>query len=262
MPIEFHCPSCQAKIRTPDNSAGRAARCPKCSTVITIPGASATGAPSAPSPLPGFNPPPKSPGSPLGTPSPLGAPAGNPLGAPPGAIPNPYGDKPSSPFAGSTNPYAPPSAAASQSYFQPMQLPRATREQVASWLLGPAIGITVVSVIGIGVMALAGLGMAIDPDPNAALNEAPQDPAERAGFYAGYYGFIFMYFVFGLLTRILQIVGAISLFRVRGYSLAMTAAICAVLPCDLYCCLGSLPFGIWALIVLNKPEVKAAFQLP
>jgi predicted Zn finger-like uncharacterized protein len=258
MPIEFNCPSCQAKIRTPDNSAGRSARCPKCSTVLTVPGASSASAVSSGSSAPpGFSSPPAV--NPLGAPSgnPLGALPGNPLGTPPsGSIPNPFGDKPHASFGSSPNPYAPPSAAASQGYFQPMQPVRGSREQVRPWLLGPAIGITVVSAIGLVFMSMVVLGMAVDPD--AIFNEAPQDPAERAGFY----GFFVVYFIGGLLTRLLQIIGAISLFRVRGYGLAMTAAICAMLPCDVYCCIGSLPFGIWALIMLNKPEVKSAFQLP
>lgn len=38
------------------------------------------------------------------------------------------------------------------------------------------------------------------------------------------------------------------------------AAILAMIPCVSPCCLLGLPLGIWALIVLLKPEVKAAFQ--
>jgi hypothetical protein len=39
----------------------------------------------------------------------------------------------------------------------------------------------------------------------------------------------------------------------------MTGAISALIPCEVYCWIPSLPFGIWALIVLNNAEVKAAF---
>ncbi len=35
----------------------------------------------------------------------------------------------------------------------------------------------------------------------------------------------------------------------------------AMIPCVSPCCLLGLPLGIWALIVLVKPEVKAAFQI-
>jgi hypothetical protein len=38
----------------------------------------------------------------------------------------------------------------------------------------------------------------------------------------------------------------------------MVASVVAMLPCQC-CCLFGLPFGIWALVVLNKPEVKSHF---
>lgn len=250
MPIEFSCPSCQAKIRTPDNTAGKSARCPKCSTVITIPSPSGAG-----SPPPGFSQPPAQwpPANPLG--APLGAPAGNPLGAPPpGASPNPFGDRQAGSFGPApVNPYAAPNPIGAYGQYKP---PAISREAVRPKLLGPAIGLTLFSVLGLGFMSMVALGMAIDPD--AILDEAPQDPAEQAGFY----GFFFVYFIGGLLTRLIQIAGAIALFRVRWYGVAMAGLICALLPCDVYCCIFCLPFGIWGLIVLNNPQVKAAFQLP
>ena len=33
-----------------------------------------------------------------------------------------------------------------------------------------------------------------------------------------------------------------------------------MVPCISPCCLLGLPFGIWALSVLNKPHVQAAFK--
>ena len=38
------------------------------------------------------------------------------------------------------------------------------------------------------------------------------------------------------------------------------ATIIAMVPCISPCCLVGLPIGIWALVVLMKPEVKAAFR--
>jgi hypothetical protein len=39
----------------------------------------------------------------------------------------------------------------------------------------------------------------------------------------------------------------------------MAAAIMAMIPCNC-CCLLGLPFGIWALVMLMKPEVKSQFS--
>ncbi|MDY7229164.1 hypothetical protein [Hyalangium rubrum] len=55
------------------------------------------------------------------------------------------------------------------------------------------------------------------------------------------------------------IFGAIKMKGLQSYGLAMAASIVALLPCCPCGCIG-LPAGIYALIVLNKPEVKAAFQ--
>jgi len=38
----------------------------------------------------------------------------------------------------------------------------------------------------------------------------------------------------------------------------MAGAVVAMLPCQC-CCLLGLPAGIWALVVLNKPEVNSQF---
>jgi hypothetical protein len=45
----------------------------------------------------------------------------------------------------------------------------------------------------------------------------------------------------------------------RSYGFAFAAAILAMIPCLTPCCVLGLPFGIWALVVLNKPEVKSQF---
>ena len=55
-----------------------------------------------------------------------------------------------------------------------------------------------------------------------------------------------------------QIGGAVSMLRLRGYPWAGAAAILATIPWSPSWLLG-LPFGIWTIIVLGKPEVAEAF---
>jgi hypothetical protein len=52
--------------------------------------------------------------------------------------------------------------------------------------------------------------------------------------------------------------GALKMLRMENRSLAIAACIVALLPCSC-CCFFGIPFGIWGLIVLNKPEVKSQF---
>jgi hypothetical protein len=48
--------------------------------------------------------------------------------------------------------------------------------------------------------------------------------------------------------------------KLSNHGLAMAAAIVAMIPCFSPCCLLGLPFGIWALVMLNKPEVRSQFS--
>jgi DNA-directed RNA polymerase subunit RPC12/RpoP len=66
--------------------------------------------------------------------------------------------------------------------------------------------------------------------------------------------------LFGLALSILVLVGALKMKNLEGYSLAVTSAVLALIPCTSPCCLLGLPCGIWALIALNDSAVKAAFR--
>jgi hypothetical protein len=48
--------------------------------------------------------------------------------------------------------------------------------------------------------------------------------------------------------------------KLSSYGLSLTTAIVVLIPCFSPCCLLGLPIGIWALVVLNKPEVKSQFR--
>ena len=57
------------------------------------------------------------------------------------------------------------------------------------------------------------------------------------------------------------VLGGLKMRASSGYQLAMAAAVIACVPCCFSgcCTITSLPAGIFALIMLTKPEVKAAF---
>ncbi|HMJ91646.1 MAG TPA: hypothetical protein VK530_17625, partial [Candidatus Acidoferrum sp.] len=59
----------------------------------------------------------------------------------------------------------------------------------------------------------------------------------------------------------LMIFGGLKMRKGQSYKLAQTASVLAMIPCTASCCcVVGLPIGIWSLILLNKPEVKAAFE--
>jgi hypothetical protein len=64
-----------------------------------------------------------------------------------------------------------------------------------------------------------------------------------------------------LLANAGVVVGALMMRSLKGYPLAMMAAIVSAIPClfTSCCCITSMPAAIWALVVLMKPEVRAQF---
>lgn len=56
------------------------------------------------------------------------------------------------------------------------------------------------------------------------------------------------------------IFGGVQMLRARRYFIALWAAILALIPLTSVCCIPGIPIGIWALIVLRHPEVRAAFE--
>lgn len=165
-------------------------------------------------------------------------------------MPNPFAPKPAAPFsAPNLNPYAAPGPAFHQGFYQ-----SPTRESVRSQLLGPGIGMIAGALIALAYVAITVVMMIVNPN---LLGKVPDDPAERAGYWAGAGGVL----VIGTIAYTLELVGGICLVMCRNRTLAMTGAIAGLIPCNV-CCVVGFPFSIWALVVLNKPEVKAAFQQP
>jgi uncharacterized membrane protein len=67
--------------------------------------------------------------------------------------------------------------------------------------------------------------------------------------------------VLGVVIAIVRLIGAFKMMKLQSYGFAMATAILTLIPCtNTCCCLLNIGAGIWALVVLAKPEVKAAFQ--
>lgn len=56
------------------------------------------------------------------------------------------------------------------------------------------------------------------------------------------------------------LIGAIQMKRRKSYRLAFAAAVVASIPMVGPCCIVGIPFGIWAIVVLLKPEVQQSFS--
>jgi hypothetical protein len=61
-------------------------------------------------------------------------------------------------------------------------------------------------------------------------------------------------------VSVVVILGAVAMLLGKARGLAMAGSIAALVNLGNCCCLLGLPFGIWALVVLSRSEVRDAFQ--
>ena len=122
----------------------------------------------------------------------------------------------------------------------------------------PAILLAVMSGLGAAtslvIFFVALLGVAVGGRPPEGMEEA-----ERVGFAFGQ-AFAVAFWLVGAGVGGVILLGAIQMSRLRSYGLAMTASILAIIPCVWSCFIVGIPLGIWALVVLRRPEVRAAFR--
>jgi serine/threonine protein kinase len=114
----------------------------------------------------------------------------------------------------------------------------AARREVA----GPALGLLLSSGLGLFVWAILWASVGLDPPT----------PLWR---YANLTAFLI------LPVALAQALGAVLLLRLRGYPLAATASILAMIPWSPAFVI-SLPLGIWTCIILGKPKITEAFLDP
>ncbi len=133
--------------------------------------------------------------------------------------------------------------------YEPQPRRRGGRRRAAQAAKAPAIALTIVGGLGLlyglinVVSVLAGRGLQFAPAGNPA--------AFRAGLIVGA--------TLSLIWGIVVTLAGVMMLTMKSYGTAMTGVIFAMLPCNPGCLLG-LPFGIWGLVVLNRPEVKRAFE--
>ncbi len=124
---------------------------------------------------------------------------------------------------------------------------------------GPAIGLLVTAIIGIvlGLFSLLGnvFGIGMSGLQNIGGGSGATDRYMQ--YMSGGLGIVFA--IIGLAISGFIIWAALQMKQLRNWNMAVAASIVAMIPCIGPCCIIGLPIGIWAIIVLMKPEVKAAF---
>lgn len=122
---------------------------------------------------------------------------------------------------------------------------------------GPAIFLLVLAILdvlassaGIGLMTLGHTPMTFP-----GMSSESAELQEKIGFM-----FSLPTYILGVILAVLRLIGSIKMMNLQSYGLAMTAAILTLIPCGTCCCFLNIGAGIWALVVLAKPEVKSSFH--
>jgi len=124
-------------------------------------------------------------------------------------------------------------------------------------LNGPAIGLIVTAVLGF-IANLFALGWNIAEPKGEPVPNLDPELQRIIQTWSGTLGIVSA--IIGIVVAGFVLYGALRMKKLEGYAWAMTAAILALIPCVSPCCVIGLPIGIWALIVLLQPEVKAQFH--
>ena len=133
------------------------------------------------------------------------------------------------------------------------------RDAALKGVKGPAIALIITAGLGVAYYGFSGLFTVVTGSVMFHQEMPPNIPPEMQAFVRGMQGPLAG--VISLVIAALNgfvLFGAMKMLRLQNHGLATVASVAAMLPCQC-CCLFGLPFGIWALVVLNKPEVKSQF---
>lgn len=125
-------------------------------------------------------------------------------------------------------------------------------------LRAPATALIIAASLNAMIGLLALLGGLVRLSGLSGSEQLPSDEAERIGYVSSTvitYGISLL----SLLLAPLIIYGAVQMMHGKKYKMARVAAIVAINPFTSCCFLVSIPMGIWAMILLGKPEIKAVF---
>jgi hypothetical protein len=149
---------------------------------------------------------------------------------------------------------------------------RRTIENAKGMVKGPAIGLIVTGVLAIILSLVSLLGVSGIPEGIEAERkkidtntDMPADQKKMSkdilDFYEKYLPTIVIGSgILGIGGGALTILGGVRMMGLKSAGLTKTGAILSMIPCTGACCPLGLGFGIWAIMVLGKPDVKEAYR--
>ena len=130
------------------------------------------------------------------------------------------------------------------------------RANAKSQISGPAISLIVVASISLLVVTVGAVFDVVILATGAVDNMIQPQAMPKSTQ-------VLVRLVWGLLlivSNIVILIGSIKMLQLKNFEFSKITAILSVIPCLGPCCIAGIPFGIWALVVLGKPEVRNAFR--
>jgi hypothetical protein len=135
-----------------------------------------------------------------------------------------------------------------------------TRDAAKRAVMGPAIALIVTAGLGIALYLLYALLFFAGSAVVAKQAPPPNLPPEGQAVYRYFQSLGGVLYLFFAAMNVVVLFGAIKMLRLESRTFALVACIIAMLPFTTFCCcILELPFAIWGLVVLSKPEVKSNF---
>lgn len=130
------------------------------------------------------------------------------------------------------------------------------QNEILNKLKVPAIGLIVTGIINFlwGILSVI-TNIYLFVTKQSHFANPLQNSAEQLGVIIG-----IAITVLSLAVSPIIIYGAIQMMKGNKYSLAKISAILAIVPVTSCCFLAGIPLGIWALVVLNQPDVEMVFK--
>ncbi|HEV3117171.1 MAG TPA: MJ0042-type zinc finger domain-containing protein [Gemmataceae bacterium] len=227
--VILNCPQCQRQLRVTEELLGRPVKCPACGLVFTLPAGASPQQPAIPV-------------------------LSQPTVSPP-ASEEDRGD----PF---TYPYDEHRRRVQG--VEPLDFEGGDSDRGSSLLVAPAICLLVAGVLGILVNVGQVAFVLLNPrEPPPANRPEPKNFAEQLqrALEEGQSGPkpVIIGLVFAVVSLFVTI-GAVLMLNRRFYGLAIATSIVAMVNIGNCCCVLGLPFGIWCLVILARPEVKRLFH--
>ncbi|MEM9410722.1 MAG: hypothetical protein AAGA30_06385 [Planctomycetota bacterium] len=141
----------------------------------------------------------------------------------------------SNPYSSKNNPYTSPKKSTVKKNQNPLQL--------VAYIQAGFVGVALLSAIGSVPQQIKSF--------NSIDLGSPSGVGEMSGLIASWLLLTFGPAVVGA--------GAICMLRLKNFRLAYLSSIVALIPCITPCIIAGIPFGIWSLALLSKPEVQKKF---